>query len=106
MTLVLIFIVGGILATSVQVSVLLVVGNQLAGFLCSHVSICWLLHGKSTLNAADSILWHCLWELNLEDNVQVTKVVRLLVEWKTLILDGLDIVWLDNLTWFVLNSNL
>jgi len=42
----------------------------------------------------------------LENNVKVSKVVGLLVEGKTFIFHGFNIIRLDNFAWIVLDSDL
>ena len=50
-------------------------------------------------------MWDSLGEGDLEDHIQITKVVGLLVEGQALVLDSLDVLWLDNLAWLVLDPD-
>jgi len=106
-TLIFLIIIVSLLATGgVQVSGLLVVVNEFDGLLGSHVDVSWLLVFQCSRNRGESLHGHLFGELDLKDNVQVTEVVSLLVERKTLLLNSLDFLGLDHLTGLVLDSNL
>lgn len=94
-------------AGSVDVSLLLVIILKHAGLFDFHLRIfSRLLASKRLLDLTKSGLGHGLGEGNLEDNIEVAEVVRLLVEGKTLVLDSLDLIGLDDLARDVLDSHL
>jgi hypothetical protein len=51
------------------------------------------------------LLIKSIWEFNGELNEEITELIRLLVEWKTFILNSHEHIWLDDQTLWTLNSN-
>lgn len=103
---VVVIVISFLSASRVQVSRFLVVVGKLADLFSSHVLVSWLLGSKCGLNLSNRVLWHLFGEFDLEDNVQVTEVVSLLVEGKTLFLDSFDILGLNDFAWVVFDSDL
>ena len=61
---------------------------------------------KRLCDLGDLLGLHCLREGDFEDYEEVSEFIRLLVIGHTVTLDGLDLIWLDNLTRFVLDADL
>lgn len=102
-----IIIVGFHTSGGLNISLLFIVRFELECLsITTHFCILWLLHSESTLDTSDGVLWHLFGEGYLENNVKVSKVVGLLVEGKTFIFDGFNIIRLDNFAWIVLDSDL
>ena len=103
---VLLVIRAGVLACRVLIPLLLVVGTQEASFSSvSHVDVGRLLRGKGLLNTLYRLLRQALREGYLENYVKIAEIVGLLVEGQTLVLDSLDLLGFDDLTWVVFDSD-
>jgi len=93
--------------SSVCVTLLFAVSFESNNFGIGHILVCLaFLSTKGNGASLKGRLGHFLREGNLEHNVKVTVLVRLLVEGKTLVEDGLDVIGLDHLSGFVLNAKL
>lgn len=103
---VVIVVVIGFLTGSMHISLLFVVSYQLASLSSFHLYILRFLHFKSLLNLSNSSLRHLLRESNFKDDIKISKVVGLLVEGKTFVLNSFNVVRFNYFTWTVLNSNL
>lgn len=101
---VLIVVISLLTAGGVRVSLFFFIVAEKTGLFSTHVNIGWLLARQSLLDRGNCILWHLFGEHNLEHDVEVAEVVWLLVEGKTLVLNGFDVVWLDDFTWRVFDS--
>lgn len=101
---VLVVVISLLTAGGVQVSLFFFIVAESDGLFSTHVNISWLLARQSLLDRGNCILWHLFGEHNLEHDVEVAEVVWLLVEGKTLVLNGFDVVWLDDFTWRVFDS--
>jgi len=89
----------------VLVPLLFVVGTQEASFSSvNHVDVGGLLRSKGLLNTLYRLLRQALGEGDLENNVKISEIVGLLVEGQTLVLDSLDLLGFDDLTWVVFDS--
>ena len=102
-----IVIIGFHAAGGVNVSLLLVIALKHAGLFDFHLCIFRrFLASERLLDLTKSGLGHGLGEGNLEDHVEVAEVVGLLVEGKTLVLNSLDLIGLDDLARHVFDSHL
>ena len=71
-----------------------------------HVSIGFRFfhRAQSGLDLASLHFFERVWEFDMEKNEKVSKLVWVLVERKTFVLDSHKRVWLDYLAWFALDS--
>jgi hypothetical protein len=91
----------------VGVPLLFVIFSKHASFRGLHVVIGVLLlrASKDNVQGFDLLVVERVGEGNLENNVQVAEFVRLLVERQTLAHNSLQVIGLDDLTGFILDSN-
>jgi len=93
-------------ALSVRVLLAVVVFLQLDYLLDIHVNILSAHVGQCFLGTIELLHAKFHWELDLEEHEKVSVLVRLFVERKALVLDGLDLVGFDDLTGVVLDAEL
>lgn len=92
----------------VSVPVMLLEGQHSAGFRNFHVDVLVLLRlGVECLGDFGYLVGlYRVGEGNLENDEQVTELVGLFMVGHTMALNCLDFIWLDNLTGFILYSDL